>query len=283
MAPFAGPAILFCPADRPDRYAKAVERADAVILDLEDAVAPESKRTARQALVDGVANLDPERTIVRINAPSSDWGRDDLDALAQTQISMVMVPKVSSAAELTALEPFQTIPICESAAGVLAAAEIAAATNCIAIVCGGEDLMADLGGRSSRRTDGTYHHVIQQARSTVLLAAGAFGRLAIDSVYLHINDLDGLASEAAEGASAGYCAKLCIHPSQVETVRASFAPAPEDVNWARGLMAAASRTDAGVFTYNGRMVDAPLMRHAEAVLAAADRVATRQASVRRRS
>lgn len=266
---FAGPALLFCPADRPDRYAKAAERADVVIIDLEDAVAPESKRSGRQALLDAAPDLDPVRTIVRINAPGSPWWADDLGLLASTELSMVMVPKVTSRTQLEAVERFQVIPICETAAGVLAAAEIASAPNCVAILWGGEDLMADLGGRSSRRADGSYHHVVQLARSSILLAASASGRLAIDGVFLAIDDLEGLASEAAEASALGFRAKACIHPSQVNPVRAAFAPRPDEVLWARGVLEAAAKTTAGVFSYEGRMVDAPLLRHAEAILAAA--------------
>jgi citrate lyase subunit beta/citryl-CoA lyase len=139
----------------------------------------------------------------------------------------------------------------------------------VAILWGGEDLIADLGGRASRRADGSYHHVVQQARSTVLLAAAAAQRIAIDAVYLRIDDLAGLAAEAGEAAELGFRAKACIHPAQVETVRAAFAPAAEEVAWAQGLLAAAASTTAGVFTYEGRMVDAPLLAHAETILAAA--------------
>lgn len=272
MLGFPGPALLFCPADRPDRYANAATRADAVIIDLEDAVAPEAKIDARQALLNGLSELDPARTIVRINALSSPWGRDDIEALVPTQLEMVMVPKVAGAAELAELERFRLIPICETATGIIAAAEIAAARGCVAVLWGSEDLTADLGGRSSRRADGSYQHVIQHARSSVLLAARANGRVAIDGVYLAIDDLDGLAREAAEGATIGFRAKACIHPRQVDTVRVAFAPRSEEVTWARGLLEAASATKAGVFSYQGRMVDAPLLRHAEAILASAQRL-----------
>jgi citrate lyase subunit beta/citryl-CoA lyase len=189
-----------------------------------------------------------------------------------TQLEMVMVPKVAGAAELAELERFRLIPICETATGIIAAAEIAAARGCVAVLWGSEDLTADLGGRSSRRADGSYQHVIQHARSSVLLAARANGRVAIDGVYLAIDDLDGLAREAAEGATIGFRAKACIHPKQVETVRVAFAPRSEEVTWARGLLEAASATKAGVFSYQGRMVDAPLLRHAEAILASAQRL-----------
>jgi citrate lyase subunit beta/citryl-CoA lyase len=266
---FAGPALLFCPADRPDRYTKAAAGADVVIIDLEDAVAPESKPSGRQALLEAAPALDPVRTIVRINAPGSPWWADDLGLLASMELSMVMVPKVTSAAQLEAVERFHAIPICETAAGVLAAGEIASAPNCVAILWGGEDLIADLGGRSSRRPDGSYHHVVQQARSTVLLAASASGRLAIDGIYVDIEDLEGLAGEAAEASALGFRAKACIHPRQVNPVRAAFAPRPEEILWARGVREAAANTTAGVFSYEGRMVDAPLLRHAEAILAAA--------------
>lgn len=265
----SGPALLFCPGDRPDRFAKASARADVVILDLEDAVVPAGKEAARDAVAEAVAGMDPERTIVRVNAPQTPWWQDDLAALADTPLRMVMVAKAERAADLAAAERFDVVALCETAAGVVAAPAIAAAPNCIALMWGGEDLMASLGGRASRQADGAFHHVVQHARSTVLLAAGAFGRTAIDSVYIDIADTGGLARETAEAASIGFGAKACIHPSQVATVRDAFAPDAHEVAWARDVLEAARTAGtAGVFAHQGRMIDAPLLRHAESIISA---------------
>ncbi len=120
MTPFPwGPALLFCPADRPDRYAKALERSDAVILDLEDAVDPARRPAAREALA--ASDLDPSRVIVRVNPAGTDDQAADLAALTLTPYTAVMLPKAERAADLSALAGLHVIALCETAAGVLAA------------------------------------------------------------------------------------------------------------------------------------------------------------------
>ena len=269
-----GPALLFCPATRPDRFEKALERADAVILDLEDAVPADEKDEAREAAVEALGRMDAARTIVRINALTTAAGRRDLEALDRAASRVVMVPKAEDPAELAALEGFAVLALCETATGVLRAPEIAASPSCVALMWGGEDLTASLGGRGSRKADGAYHDVVRAARTQVLLAAGACGKHAIDGVYLDIADVAGLAVEAGDAAKSGFAAKACIHPNHVGTIRRAFAPDPEDLAWAQGVLAAAGRAGVGgVFTYEGRMVDGPLLIQAEAIVHAAARVA----------
>jgi citrate lyase subunit beta/citryl-CoA lyase len=258
-----GPALLFCPADRPDRYAKAAERADAVILDLEDAVADADKHSARVALVE--SDLDPERVIVRVNPAGGPYFADDLAALGATEYRTVMLAKCEGTADLVDLEEYEVIALCETARGVLAAAEVAALANVSALMWGAEDLVASLGGSSSRHADGRYRDVAAHARSRVLLAAGAHDVAAIDTVHLEIGDLDGLRAEATDAAAVGFAATACIHPSQVAVVRDAYRPDPERLEWARAVLAAAAG-EPGVFAFRGAMVDAPLLRQAEAVV-----------------
>lgn len=263
-----GPAILFCPADRPERYAKAAERADAVILDLEDAVAPESKAAAREALLR--ADLDPARTIVRLNALDSEFFADDLAAVKQTGFRTVMLAKAEDAAAIAReLAGFSVVALCETAAGVLNSTAIAAAQNVVALMWGAEDLVASLGGTNSRTSDGGYRAVAQTARSQVLLAAGAHSVTAIDSVYMDIPNTDGLAEEVADALASGFSATACIHPSQVPVIRAGYAPTADEVAHARQLLQAAAEAENGVFKFQGQMVDGPVLRHAEQVLARA--------------
>lgn len=258
-----GPALLFCPADRPDRYRKAADRADAVIIDLEDAVLPENRAAARGALV--TYPLNPERTIVRVNPVGSDDFVLDLAALEDTEYSIVMLPKTRHAGQLAALARFEVVALCETAAGVLAAPQIAAEPNVVALMWGADDLVASIGGSSSRFADGSYRSVARHARSAVLLAAGAHEKAAIDGVYLAIADLAGLAAEVDDAVASGFRATACIHPSQVAVIRRSFRPTPAEIAAARELLEAAAG-EHGVFQYQGRMIDAPLLRHAEAVL-----------------
>ncbi|MBB2966890.1 aldolase/citrate lyase family protein [Leifsonia aquatica] len=259
-----GPALLFCPADRPDRYAKALERADAVILDLEDAVDPSRRPAAREALA--ASRLDPARVIVRVNPAGSDDHDADLAALEMTPYRAVMLPKAERAADLGAFDGMDVIALCETAAGVVAAPELARAANVLALMWGAEDLVASLGGTSSRHPDGTYRDVARHARSAVLLAAGAAGVHAVDTVHLDIADLDGLRAEAEDAVAVGFAATACIHPGQVETVRTAYRPTPEEVARARELLAAAEEAGGGVFRFAGAMVDGPVLAHARAVV-----------------
>lgn len=259
-----GPALLFCPADRPERYAKALERADAVILDLEDAVDPARRPEAREALV--ASELDPERVIVRVNPAGTDDHDADLAALAATPYRVVMLPKAERTVDLDGLRDYAVIALCETAAGVLAAPSLAAAPGVIALMWGAEDLVASLGGTSSRHADGRYRDVARHARSAVLLAAGAASIHAVDTVHLDIADLDGLAAEAEDAVAVGFAATACIHPGQVETIRAAYRPDPAEVQAARELLAAAESAGGGVFRHAGRMVDGPVLAHARAVL-----------------
>jgi len=261
-----GPALLFCPGDRPDRYAKAAERADAVILDLEDAVALDAKPAARRRLVE--TPLDPARTIVRLNPAGTDDLCEDLRALVETPYRTVMLAKTAGADDLRPLARYDVIALVETAAGVVQATAIAAEPNVVALMWGADDLVASMGGTSSRTPDGAYRAVALHARSTVLLAASASGRVAIDAVHLDIGDLDGLSKEAVDAAACGFAATACIHPSQVPVVRAAYRPSDAEVRWAQDVLAAAVGQP-GVFRWDGSMVDGPILRHAERVIARA--------------
>lgn len=265
MSPFGlGPAILFCPADRPERFAKALARADAVILDLEDAVAPAAKAAARGAVIE--SELDPDRIIVRVNPLDSADFVSDLASLSQTDYRRIMVAKTESPKRLAKLDQrFDVIALCETAKGVSQADRIAALPNVSALMWGAEDLVASIGGTSSRKPNGRYRDIARYARARVLLAAGARGKAAIDAVHLDIDDVKRLAIEAADAAASGFAATACIHPSQVPIIRDAYRPDDEAVTWARGVLDAAA-TERGAFTYEGRMVDEPVLRHARATL-----------------
>jgi len=261
-----GPALLFVPGDRPERLAKALERADAAILDLEDAVSPDAKPAARAALID--ADPDPDRVIVRVNAPTTADFALDLAALTRTRVRRVMVAKAEDAASLAPLDGFEVIALCETARGVVAAETLAALPHVVALMWGAEDLVAGMGGTSSRTDGGGYRDVARLARARVLLAAAAFGAAAIDAVHVDIDDVDGLAAEAQDAAASGFTATACIHPGQVATIRAAYAPTPAQLAWAEAVLAAAAG-ERGGFRFEGRMIDEPILRHARALLARA--------------
>lgn len=264
----AGPALLFCPADRPERYAKAAERADVVILDLEDAVSPENKAAARTALID--TPLDPDRVIVRVNPAGTDEHAADLEALAQTPYRVIMLAKAEDPATVAALD-YAVIGLIETPLGAVRCEEIAAVGNCAGLMWGAEDLVAGLGGKSSRfgaeePGAGGYRSVPSHVRARVRLAAGAFGKAAIDAVHLDIADAVGLDFEVRDAVALGYVATACIHPAQVPVVREGYAPSPQEITWARRVLAESERRGGGVFTFEGQMVDAPVFGQALAVL-----------------
>ncbi|MCU1416995.1 MAG: CoA ester lyase [Schumannella sp.] len=130
---------------------------------------------------------------------------------------------------------------------------------------GAEDLVASLGGTSSRFPDGTYRDVARTARVQVLLAAGAAGIPAIDTVHLDLDDLEGLRAEAEDAVASGFAATACIHPSHVAVIREAYRPSDEQVALAHRVLDAAAGQQ-GVFRFEGGMVDGPVLRHAESVL-----------------
>lgn len=267
----AGPALLFCPADRPDRFARAAAVADVVILDLEDGVAPADRPAARANLA--AAALDPARTVVRLNPAGTADHELDLATLAGTAYRTVMLAKAEQPADVARLgsgagtPPLRVVALCETARGVLNAAALAAEPATVALMWGAEDLVVSLGGRSSRHPDGRYRDVARHARSQVLLAAGAHGRAAVDAVHLDIADLAGQEAEARDAAASGFAATACIHPSQVPVVRAAFAPSAAEADRARRVLAAAAGAP-GVFAFEGRMVDRPVLEQARRLLRA---------------
>ena len=279
-----GPAVMFTPADRPERYVKALERADAVILDLEDAVTPDARPAARDAVraawegraaggADG-GPLDVARVVVRVNPAGGADHTADLAMLAETGWRTLMLAKAESAAQVDGLvaalgEDVRVVALCETAAGVLAAAELAAHPNVGALMWGAEDLVASMGGSSSRTADGAYRSVVTHARAAVLLAAAAHGAAAWDAVHLDLADEAGLAAEAEDAVALGCAATVCLHPRQVPVVRSAYTPAAEAVERARRVLAEAEGRH-GAFELDGAMVDEVVLAQARAVLRRAE-------------
>lgn len=258
-----GPAWLFCPADRPERFAKAAARSDVVILDLEDAVSAKDKVAARRALTS--TPLDPERTVVRVNAYGTDDFALDLEALESTNYGLIMLPKCETAEQMDALAPRSVIALVETPLGAVNVTASAASDNCVGIMWGAEDLIAALGGTASRVEDGSYRGVANHVRSQSLLAARAHGVLALDSVFLDIGDHAGLRAETDDAVAVGFDGKVAIHPAQVAVIREAYAPSEADARWARDVLAQVEK-NRGVFTFEGKMVDAPVIAHARRIV-----------------
>lgn len=259
-----GPAWIFCPADRPERFEKAAAAADVVILDLEDGAG--DRPAAREALVN--TPLDPARTVVRINADGTEDQRLDLEALGRTEYTTVMLPKCEAVGQVTALAPLEVIVLVETPLGALKVTETAAAANAVGVMWGAEDLFGFMGGTANRFPDDTYRDVAIHVRSQSLLAAKAYGRLALDSVYIDIKNLDGLRRETDDAVAVGFDVKVALHPSQVAVIREGYRPTAEQVEWARHILAAAADQQ-GAWAFEGIMVDAPVLRRAERIVALA--------------
>ena len=188
--------------------------------------------------------------------------------LARTDYTAVMLPKAELAADLSILSGFQVIALIETALGAVNVAEIAAAPNVFALMWGSEDLIADLGGGSSRKDDGSYRDVAKHVRSQTLLAARAHRKFALDSIWADIPNLEGLAAEAEDAVQSGFSGKVSIHPNHVPVVRDAFRPSDEQLTWAQSVLDLA-KTEKGAFSFEGKMIDAPLLKHAELIVARA--------------
>lgn len=264
--PFNARSYLFVPGNRPDRFAKAfASSADAVIIDLEDAVAPEHKQTARAALAQWHAGafLQRERLVVRINDDASTWFQADLALLRSLGACTVMLPKAESAGQLeriAALLPAASvIALIESAGGLLEVDAIARAACVQRLAFGTLDYALDLGLSDDPRG-------LLYPASRIALASRAAGLPSpIAGVTPALNDDAALRSDFDLARACGFGAKMCIHPRQVDSVHAMLAPSPEQIDWARRVLAAA-QSGSGAVQVDGKMVDRPVLLRASAIL-----------------
>lgn len=264
--------FLFVPATRPERFAKALASgADAVIIDLEDAVAPADKASARQTLAQawtGLTAAERARILIRINAGSSDWQADDLNLLSGRGVAGVMLPKAEQAAQLDQVAAVlgagcALVPLIESVAGLDAADALARSPQVLRLAFGNLDFQADAG-----LACGPDEPELVAVRLAVVLASRR-AQLAspVDGVTAATQDMVQLARDVQRSRSGGFTAKLCIHPSQVAAVNAAFTPSPAELDWASRVLAASEAAGGGVVSLDGRMVDAPVIRLARRTLA----------------
>ncbi|XBQ16643.1 MAG: CoA ester lyase [Oceanicaulis sp.] len=259
--------LLFVPGSRPDRIAKALEAgADAVCVDLEDAVAPAAKDEAREAVLGALSS--PRRFAVRVNPMETEWGREDADALARFAHAptFVMLPKAESAGQVEILNAALgeagaggIVPIIESALGLRHAWEIAEAENVRAVLFGGGDMAADLGVAMD-------FEPLLFARAQVVAACAAADVPAIDVPWLDVKDEAGLLKETERVKALGYSAKACIHPAQISAVNHVFTPSAEDVSHAERVIAALDAAGGGAALLDGKLIEAPIIRRARRVL-----------------
>ncbi|BBF93068.1 HpcH/HpaI aldolase/citrate lyase family protein [Blastochloris tepida] len=281
--------LLFVPGDSPRKLAKALETgADALIIDLEDSVAPDAKAAARAAtagfLREAVPLATRPRLYVRANALGSGLIDDDLDAVMAARPDGVMLPKaehgrdvVHLGAKLAAREALADIPAgatrilaiaTETAAALFGLGTYAGASDRLAgLAWGGEDLSADLGAETNHDEAGRWTSPYLLARNLCLAGAAAARVLAIDTVFVDVRDEAGLRAEAEAARRDGFAGKMAIHPSQVSVINDVFTPSETAVEEARRVIAAfAAAGDAGVTTLDGKMLDRPHLLRAKRVL-----------------
>jgi citrate lyase subunit beta/citryl-CoA lyase len=259
---------LFVPGTRPDRFAKAfASGADAVVLDLEDAVAADDKPAARRTVAAwflAASPADRSRTVIRINDAHSAWFADDLHALRDAGVACVLLPKAESAQHMastkTLLPAARVLALIESARGVARVDEVA--PNADRLVFGTLDFALDLDLDISEDAS-----ALAYAASRIAIASRVAGLPApVAGVTPQLDDRARLLSDLAQSRRQGFGAKLCIHPSQVQPFHDALRPSAEALDWARRVLAADAAAP-GAGRLDGRMIDLPVVRQAQRTLA----------------
>ncbi|HEY8004004.1 MAG TPA: CoA ester lyase [Phenylobacterium sp.] len=274
----------------PGSNARAIEKArtlpcDAVILDLEDSVAPDAKAAARALAAEAVraGGFGARELVVRVNGLDTPWGAEDLAAAAGAGPDAVLVPKVGAPADLTAYREavgakaplWAMIETCQA---VFALDALGAASSSAGVACwviGTNDLVKEM-----RCRPGADRAPLVPALAMSVMAARAHGLAILDGVYNDIPDIDGLARECAQGADLGFDGKSLIHPTHLETANRAFSPEPQAVAWARTVAQAfdsPENSGKGVLKVEGRMVERLHLAQAKRLIAVADAIAAHEA------
>ncbi|WGT51029.1 MULTISPECIES: CoA ester lyase [Thioclava] len=275
--------VLYIPGSKQRALEKATGLAcDAIIFDLEDAVAIDEKVNARALLAKTLTEVDygPRMKIVRVNGLDTEWGREDVLAFADAiragaKVDAILIPKVSTPADLIAVaDLIQSVPLwamMETALGMLNAGDIAAHPRLEGMVMGTNDLAKELGSRF--RAD---RLPMQTGLGLCLLAAKAHGKIIVDGVYNAFRDDEGLKAECEQGRDMGFDGKTLIHPAQLEVCNAAFAPSEAEIDLARRQIAAfekAEEAGQGVAVVDGKIVENLHIVTARQVLAKAEAIA----------
>ena len=269
--------VLFVPATNQRAMAKMPTlAADMVIIDLEDAVAPDRKDAARKIAVEALCEPGWSgcRRAVRINPKDTEWHQADLQATAPLAVDAIVLPKVCGAGDL--LETRRAIgsdrppffAMIETCAGVMklpSIIEVAEETGLIGLIAGLNDLSFDM--RCRMDPDRT---ALRPMLTQIIMAARSKGLIVLDGVYNQLDDNDGLLRECSDGAMLGFDGKTLIHPSQIDVTNTTFAPTPSEIDWARRIVAAFEGSGAsslGAIRLDGQMVERLHLAQAEAILA----------------
>lgn len=265
MESLAPRSYLFVPGNRPDRYAKAIAAgADAVIVDLEDAVPPEDKPAARAALA---AWLSPEHPVlIRVNGAESQWFREDLPLCKAPGVAGLLLPKAENAEDIRILSGHcaastPILALIETARGFWNAHALAQAPKVRRFVFGSIDFQLDLG------IEGEEEELLYFRSQLVLISRVAALAPPVDGVTTAIDDAERIRADTLRAKRLGFGAKLCIHPRQVNVVNECFEPSAQEETWARRIVEAAEAVHGAAVSVDGKMADRPVIARAEAILA----------------
>jgi citrate lyase subunit beta/citryl-CoA lyase len=259
---------LFVPGDRPERFDKALASgADEIIIDLEDAVAPQAKAAARAHVAEWLAGHGKGRTIcLRVNGAQTEWHDADMGLTASPTIGAVMLPKAESATTLMDVKKRlqasqRLIALIESVAGILSLRAIAHSGAVERIAFGSVDFCTDAGMQDR-------FGALDSIRAAIALES-RFARLEapIDGVSTALDDAETLATDVARARALGFGAKLCIHPKQVAIVNRGFLPSAQEREWALKVVEAIERQPHGAVAVDGKLIDKPLVEQARLILA----------------
>lgn len=259
--------FLFVPADRPERYAKALAAgADNVIIDLEDAVALDAKDGAREHLLRWLGSAEARDVLVRINPPTTSWYEEDIRALAHlSHVAGLMLPKAEDADAIAAtrarMRPEASlIGLVETVRGFAGLRTVAQAPGMSRLAFGSVDFCLETGIQGQGAE-------LDFVRGQLVVESCLAGLAApVEGVTVDVKSPDTLRADIERARRYGFGGKLCIHPSQVEPINIGFSPSAESIDWARRVLAAAS-LGLGAVTVDGKLVDRPVVLQAEKILA----------------
>jgi|SRR5579864_4660530 len=264
MQPAIARSYLFVPGNRPERFAKAVAAgADEVIVDLEDAVPPAEKAEARRAAANWLSKEKP--TLLRINAVTTDWFRDDLEICSLPGVTGVVISKAEREEDLAAVRDkaspsARILPLVETARGFWNALKLAQAPSVQRLIFGSLDLQLDLGMNTEDEA------LLSFRLQMVLLSRLAGIQAPVDGIHTAIDDFERLRAETLRSRRLGFGGKLVIHPKQIAVVHECFQPSAEEVAWAKRVLEAASLSQGSAVAMGGELVDRPIIARAESIL-----------------
>lgn len=255
---------LFVPANRVERFEKALSTdADAVIIDLEDAVPVELKQSSRVALATWLQTHPEHHVMIRVNSSQTEWFLADIELAKFPNVSAIVLPKAETSADIEAVLKIRDVgifPIIETPLGIANVRQIAKAQNVIALMFGSIDFQLEM------NMNGGYLELLSFRNEIVLASKLAKIQAPVDGVTVDFKDEDFIQLETQQAKNLGFAGKLCIHPNQVNIVNRTFTPTEAEVEWARRVLKTVGEAQGQAVSLDGKMIDLPVILRAEKIL-----------------